>query len=294
MLIPLGLKDGQLLDVSEVPRGRACGCICPSCHQVLIAKKGDSEKMAHHFAHDKKANKDQQEQIECQYSFFVAARLVIKQCFRALTTFEMTFPKWQLSLSETDIFGREICVSGDVTHPRTLTITDFEVEPDAPYSELDILCNVQEYPLGFHFSYPGRPVCPSPEYFTLSILNIDLAPLQEQYQTKLMEGAISFKKIVMEYVLKGEYKLWISHARQADREVELTRQLHAKLDEANNNPPSTSLSPKISHNLCIKCNRNRANYVDGLICSTCLEHYYDRGIFRMANIKKAVLKDHLL
>lgn len=39
MLIPFGLKDGKYYDVSEVERGRACGCICPSCKQVLVAKK---------------------------------------------------------------------------------------------------------------------------------------------------------------------------------------------------------------------------------------------------------------
>ncbi len=35
MLIPFGLKDGKYYDVSEVERGRACGCICPSCNHVL-------------------------------------------------------------------------------------------------------------------------------------------------------------------------------------------------------------------------------------------------------------------
>ena len=44
----LGL-DGTILHISEVGRGLQCGCRCPACEQVLIAKKGPVQ--LHHFAH---------------------------------------------------------------------------------------------------------------------------------------------------------------------------------------------------------------------------------------------------
>jgi hypothetical protein len=47
--LPFGLKDGVLVEVSQVERGLDCGCYCPSCHQPLIARKGN--KSIHHFAH---------------------------------------------------------------------------------------------------------------------------------------------------------------------------------------------------------------------------------------------------
>lgn len=47
--IPFGLKNGILYEPSQVERGEACNCICPSCNKPLIAKKGD--KNIHHFAH---------------------------------------------------------------------------------------------------------------------------------------------------------------------------------------------------------------------------------------------------
>lgn len=78
MLIPFGLKNDRYYDVSEVERGRSCGCICPSCKQNLVAKKGDPEKMVHHFAHDKKAKDELVDKVECKFSFCVAARLVLK------------------------------------------------------------------------------------------------------------------------------------------------------------------------------------------------------------------------
>lgn len=48
--IPFGLKNGILYEVSQVERGKACNCICPSCKKPLIAKKGDERKK--HFTHD--------------------------------------------------------------------------------------------------------------------------------------------------------------------------------------------------------------------------------------------------
>ncbi|MBQ9994386.1 MAG: hypothetical protein IJP17_06710 [Clostridia bacterium] len=42
-------KDGRIVHISEAMRGTACDCVCPSCGDSLIAKKGDD--LVHHFAH---------------------------------------------------------------------------------------------------------------------------------------------------------------------------------------------------------------------------------------------------
>lgn len=44
-----GLKDGKLLFIADVARGLACECVCVSCGQPLIARKGAIRR--HHFAH---------------------------------------------------------------------------------------------------------------------------------------------------------------------------------------------------------------------------------------------------
>jgi len=41
--------NGQLIHISLVESGLKCNCICPSCRQKLIARKG--AKTIHHFAH---------------------------------------------------------------------------------------------------------------------------------------------------------------------------------------------------------------------------------------------------
>ena len=52
--LKVGMKEGALVFIDEVENGLNCGCICPHCQGVLIAKKG--EKNSHHFAHHKIAN----------------------------------------------------------------------------------------------------------------------------------------------------------------------------------------------------------------------------------------------
>ena len=44
-----GIREGDLLHISQVPRGLSCECVCPACHKSLVAKKGRQRE--HHFAH---------------------------------------------------------------------------------------------------------------------------------------------------------------------------------------------------------------------------------------------------
>lgn len=53
--IAYGLKDNQLVHVSEVASGLACACICPECHSPLIARHCKPPR-ADHFAHAKDSN----------------------------------------------------------------------------------------------------------------------------------------------------------------------------------------------------------------------------------------------
>lgn len=43
------IKDGMATSIENVESGLKCGCICPSCGEPLVARKG--AKRMHHFAH---------------------------------------------------------------------------------------------------------------------------------------------------------------------------------------------------------------------------------------------------
>ncbi|MGY0635127.1 hypothetical protein [Luteimonas sp. A478] len=49
--VPFGLREGRVWAPREVDPGLACGCICPACHQPLVAKAIASSKRVPHFAH---------------------------------------------------------------------------------------------------------------------------------------------------------------------------------------------------------------------------------------------------
>ena len=41
--------SGVMVHVDEVPQGRKCGCVCPRCHEELLARHGNIRE--HGFAH---------------------------------------------------------------------------------------------------------------------------------------------------------------------------------------------------------------------------------------------------
>lgn len=49
--------EGKMVHVDTVPNGKHCGCVCPNCHEQLVARQGDVN--AHgfaHLSHDRGAN----------------------------------------------------------------------------------------------------------------------------------------------------------------------------------------------------------------------------------------------
>lgn len=66
------LKDEKIVHISEVERGLQCGCRCPICNSLLVARKG--EKVAHHFAHYR--------QSDCEYNGESSLHFAAKKLLR--------------------------------------------------------------------------------------------------------------------------------------------------------------------------------------------------------------------
>lgn len=69
--IPFGwhIQSHQMVQATEVSRGRACGCVCASCGVRLLAKQGDVR--VEHFAHD--------EETDCRHAPEAAIHQMAKQ-----------------------------------------------------------------------------------------------------------------------------------------------------------------------------------------------------------------------
>ncbi len=63
------LKNGELVNISNVESGLECKCVCPACGEKLVAKKG--LKMMHHFAHYFGR--------ECKYGYETSLHLAAKE-----------------------------------------------------------------------------------------------------------------------------------------------------------------------------------------------------------------------
>ena len=63
-----GMKKGKIVSINDVCSGKECDCICPSCGEQLIAKKGKIK--IHHFSHT--ALK------ECEYGYETTLHLLAK------------------------------------------------------------------------------------------------------------------------------------------------------------------------------------------------------------------------
>ena len=300
-MIPFGLKNGRFYDVSEVDRGRACGCVCPSCGKNLIARKGTSGTREHCFAHDRVAKANDTETEHCQYSFSVVARLVIKQTLQEMAAFSLLLPDFVITESRDDQYGRTCSESIYVTTEKTLTIDDYVVEPDAV---VDVLCDVKGHRLAIHFSYEGRPKLnvdalnwdPS-----LSLLAIALDPLRAEYDAMKAGGTEIFKNLLMEYVFVSGPREWWNHERLSRQQQQLSVQLSRKVEKNNTVPffakPEETVSrlTQLSHQgqkseapMCIQCKEALAGYLDDQLCQGCLNTYLQLGYSDYREVRQAL------
>ncbi|PAW02550.1 hypothetical protein CKJ79_15120 [Vibrio coralliilyticus] len=132
---PVRNEKRSLYDVSEVDGGRACGCICSSCKQRLVVRKGDSLKRVHHFAYDAAATKNSNKK-ECEFSFFVAACLLIKQRLEESGGCEVNLPDGKITLSSKDVFGIERSVTYSYTTSSQVNLEDLRIEEK--WGDLDV------------------------------------------------------------------------------------------------------------------------------------------------------------
>ncbi len=206
-LIPFG-KDkttGRLLDVSEVAKGEQCGCVCPSCSSQLVARQG--EKIEWHFAHKKDYQKGTRG--PCQYSWFVALRMMIRQILSEQK--ELYLPEY----SKYHPLKRKSIV---VTQPQTLhyeqCITD--VLEKGEHHSFDAKLFIREHPLHIFVSYKGRDYRGYHQGQSVEgIIEIDLRGLTLRRQKRLTEDSCLAQ---LRYMLKNPHpcKRWLFHKRELD------------------------------------------------------------------------------
>lgn len=284
--IPFGLRerDQQFVDVADVPRGRKCGCICPSCHIHLIARQGKINRW--HFAHASRNIEDIEQ--SCQYSFFVSVRAMAKQIIES--GFQLSTPGCTDKVSEHryDItFSESFCV----TKPDTITLYNVQKECLFEETMVDIRAEVNEYPLVIYFSHPERSVPVSiekPRNKRCGVLEIDLTWTSALFQAKktIYER---FEDEIRTFLKEGNHaKKWIFHPRKSAALTKARTRLEEQI--ANWKPPQQREKIRKTPYVCFEpgevrlyeCQICKAQWSvlknKTPICPVCQVHFYSRQI----------------
>jgi len=286
--IPFGLRniDNNLVDVSEVERGAKCDCICPSCDTPLMARQG--EKNEWHFAHQSLKSFEQTRR-ECDYSYYVSVRLMIKQLVDK--NIELLTPELKGVYIDQGDLTNPVTETFMVAEPTLLSVTNAEVEVVFEGHKVDFVFRVGGFSIIVFVCYEGRmfpfggrkligPKC------GLLIINLSLMP--NLFVIAKREHK-PYVELLKEYLATGlEGKEWFYHPRygaalaQAKARVEESKmlQLNYKLEEKKRTTDyrftlGKHLNEKRVQYKCVMCGSSwSADSLEERTCERCKTHLY--------------------
>ena len=295
-LIPFGYnpKLKKFLDVSDVPRGKDCGCVCPSCKTPLIARHGDIKEW--HFAHATRKIYKQTES-ECSFSFFVSVRMMARQVVSQDLKFIM--PAYRSYVEKRLTGSQEIIdLQFTVTEEQTIHMADIELEKIVNKVPVDIFGYVKDRPLLLYLSHPGRrlPFELSTEgKHEYGVIEISLENVALRIVETRKTGQ-SYREVLLDFLANDQdSKSWISHPRFNTRKEEALQKLAALEVECRNTSTrrhsidysmiereSSILQPTLrsrrrSRFVCIMCNSEWEDWhPSSTTCPRCKTHLYSR------------------
>ncbi|MDR3105143.1 MAG: hypothetical protein LBU96_11925 [Yokenella regensburgei] len=208
--IPFGIRieDQQFVDVADVPKGRDCGCVCPSCAIPLIARQGQANRW--HFAHA--SRKVDEVETECAFSFYVSVRMMAKQLLEEGLSLDL--PAW-----EDVIFDEQFGLTEHfwITNGSSNVVLE-GVKKEHMFEGVlvDIYGKVNAYPLVVYFTHPERSLpleLLNPEQQG-GVLEIRLDETRKLFTNKNSKD-IKFIDELRPYLQnQPEARRWVYHPRQ--------------------------------------------------------------------------------
>ena len=286
-------KSNQLLDVSEVSRGKKCGCICPSCKTPLIARQGTENQW--HFAHASRTVYLKTKK-ECDFSFFVSVRLMARQTIK--NTLNIKLPE---NIGQVEKYLAEyqhyLKVPFNITHQRCVTISNIKIEKLFMNSPVDIFGHIDEYSFILYFTHPGREVpleFKEPSDNKCGIVTISLDQTHDLF-LKAKSSEQSYQEILYNFLENDlKSKTWIFHPRQNHCKQLANEQLQQQItgfirnhksinkrkyiknyQSDSEDIPIGKISRKQSNFECINCYTNWQG-LEWSVCPKCKTHLYRR------------------
>lgn len=222
-LIPFGLdtESGQLVDVGSAKRGNACGCICPSCETPLVARHGDEKEW--HFAHrSQKVHAETRK--ECEYSFAVSVRLMIRQLSNDGLKFRT--PRLERSLPVFSEYSYKSAEFGYlVTEESVLTLKEVQVGAQFCGVTVDVLGLVEGVPFVVFVTYKDRALpseLKSPSIIKCGVVELNVGAVPRLFK---QEENGQYKEVLRRYIEnEADGKAWVYHPREHRlREVSIAK-----------------------------------------------------------------------
>lgn len=135
--LPYGLKDGELVHISQVPSGLACHCYCASCHTALVAKKG--KKNAHGFSHYKSD--------ECAHAFETTLHYLAKKVLEESA--QISLPEFIIHEQVNgETCGQSISKSGSATVCTEHSVIIEDIKLEKPLGQIipDVIATINGSP----------------------------------------------------------------------------------------------------------------------------------------------------
>lgn len=284
--IPFGLReeDQKYVDVADVPRGRACACICPSCNIKLIARQGNINRW--HFAHA--GRKTESPDNGCEYSFFVSVRAMAKQIIESGS--QLSTPGCWGSVSD-HRYGILYSESFYATKPCTVTLGNIQKECLFEETMVDICGEVNGFPLVIYFSHPDRSV-PSaleqPSNTRCGILEVDLTSTRDLFLSKKARFDRFGDEIRTFIESCNRAKRWIYHPRKSMEMSKARSNLEKQLMTLvppqqrkliRENPYVRFVRGGNQHYECVMCKNRWSGFEnEKQVCPDCQQHLYVRQI----------------
>ena len=171
-LIPFAtrLADGALVAVDEVPSGKRCWCVCPSCQSPLVARRGTQKVW--HFAHTARADGADTE-VACEFSWAVCVRLMARQLLPTLEAFRL--PPAVFPIFVDGLERRPPVPTFDLGAPAFVPLSDWQVDTLVEGVSVDAAAAQADDLWVIYLSHRGRPVpntlasLPKPTLFVVSV-----------------------------------------------------------------------------------------------------------------------------
>lgn len=258
---------GDLVDVFDVPGGSACGCVCPSCGDQLIARHGSINQW--HFAH---ASRGIAEGVKdaCEYSFFVSVRLMARQMVNQ--SLNIMLPEFTSQVSHVDEnTGEILTVEFSVAEQKTVTLLDVLPEKRVGDVLVDLIGKIGEYVLAIYFTHPGRAApldSRIPAYEKCGVIEVSLSNVYTHIVAAKSknDSYSSALKRFLETDIRS--KKWLHHPRFTRKRQEAEIELHNKLSVARSQRPA-----EINFS-CGKCGHAWVAPASKSKCVNCNSHLY--------------------